>query len=98
MRWFDVVTCPWNKVKGIKSQGRYACATKMFGFLETVWHHFSGKEFQDMMRSSADAAWGGVSQGGQAVKFHWRQAGWDMGIDSYKETGFYDVTVSRDGR
>ena len=95
---FDVVTCPWNKVKGIKSQGRYACATKMFGFLETVWHHFSGKEFQDMMRSSADAAWGGVSQGGQAVKFHWRQAGWDMGIDSYKETGFYDVTVSRDGR
>ena len=95
---FDVVTCPWDKVKGIRSQGRYACATKMFGFLGTVWHHFSGRRFEYMMRNSSDAAWGGESQGGQAVSFHWRQMGWDMGIDSYKETGFYDVTVSRDGR
>ena len=95
---FDVVTCPWENQAGIRSQGAFACATKMFGFLETVWHHYSGKGFQMMMRTSADAAWGGKSKGGQAVKFHWRQAGWDMGIDSYKETGFYDATVSRNGR
>ena len=27
---------------------------------------------------------------------HWRQVGWDAGVDRYEDAGFYDAQVTRD--
>ena len=68
--------------------------------LETVWHHFRGREFELMMSTTADAVWGNSAPAfkGRGTPFmtHWRQVGWDMGISDYLEGGYYDRTVTRD--
>ena len=103
-RGFDVLTCPWRNEQGIEAQTKYARKHGMFGVLETVWHHYRGREFAMMMESSACGAWGhgrttlgpGRGQGGPRFSTHWRQCGWDMGITDYSETGLYDRQVTRD--
>ena len=97
---FDVVTCPWRVEKGIVAQLKYAREKRLFGALQTVWHHFRGREFAMMMEASSNGAWGhgARSGGGWEPPFvtHWRQVGWDMKIDDYRETGLYDTQVTRD--
>ena len=103
-RGFDVLTCPWRNEKGIAAQMKYAKDRGLFGVLETVWHHYRGREFAMMMEASACGAWGhgrttlgpGRGQGGPRFATHWRQCGWDMGIKDYAETGFYGRQVTRD--
>ena len=98
----DVLTCPWRNEKGIMAQGAYARKHGMFGMLETVWHHYSGTEFQRMMEAASNAAWGDgkrhVEFWTQPGLFHtfWRQVGWDMGIKDHDETGFFGKQVTRD--
>ena len=99
---FDVLTCPWRNEKGIVAQSQYAKDRKLFGVLETVWHHYRGREFAMMMESSACGAWGhgrtqtGRHQGGPLFATHWRHCGWDMGVKDYSESGFYGSQVTRD--
>ena len=98
---FSTLTCPWREQKGIVAQSAYARTKGLFGVLETVWHHYRGREFAMMMETAAQGAWGegkakGWRQGGQVFAMHWRQCGWDMGIKDYAETGFYDHQVTRD--
>ena len=98
----DVLTCPWRNEKGIMAQGAYARKHGLFGMLETVWHHYSGTEFQRMMEAASNAAWGDgkrhVEFWTQPGLFHtfWRQVGWDMGIKDHNETGFFGKQVTRD--
>lgn len=97
---FDTVTCPWRAIEGIRAQGRYARSNGLFGILETVWHHFRGSEFADMMKESAEAAWGDGNRRGTVwvspFAVHWRQVGWDMGIADPREHGYYDTQVTRE--
>ena len=97
---FDTLTCPWRERKGIVAQSRYAREKGLLGVLETVWHHFRGREFELMMSTTADAVWGNSAPAfkGRGTPFmtHWRQVGWDMGISDYLEGGYYDRTVTRD--
>ena len=98
---FSTLTCPWRERKGIEAQTRYAREHRLFGVLETVWHHYRGREFAGMMIASANGAWGagrpaGQQRKGEVFATHWRQCGWDMGISDYAETGFYDRQVTRD--
>ena len=99
---FSVLTCPWRVPKGILAQARYAHEKRLFGILETVWHHYSGGEFAMMMESAACGGWGtepfNPGRRGRPFATHWRQVGWDMGIKDYLETGFYGKQVSRDGQ
>ena len=98
---FDVVTCPWRSVKGIAAQCAYAREKKLFGVLETVWHHFRGTEFSDMAMASANGAWRG-GKTGKCGKWttpfavHWRQLGWDMDVKDYSATGYYNSQVTRE--
>ena len=99
---FDVLTCPWREEKGILAQGATARQQGIFGLLETVWHHFRGHEFRCMMENAAHASWGEGrrpnefwTQPGPGVT-HWRQVGWDAGVDRYEDAGFYDAQVTRD--
>ena len=98
---FSVLTCPWRETKGISAQMRYTRERGLFGTLETVWHHYRGREFAMMMETAACGAWGEGQpkpwrQGGRLFATHWRQVGWDMGISDYADTGFYDHQVTRD--
>jgi hypothetical protein len=98
---FSTLTCPWREEKGIEAQMKYAREHRLFGTLETVWHHYRGREFAMMMETAANGAWGDGQpkkwrQGGRPFATHWRQVGWDMGISDYADTGFYDRQVTRD--
>ena len=96
----DVLTCPWRAEKGIVAQMQYAKEKKLFGVLETVWHHFRGREFARMMEASSNGAWGHgtriISEWTPPFLTHWRQVGWDMGVNEYRETGLIDAQVTRD--
>ena len=98
---YSTVTCPWDDIKAIGLQGEYARKTGLFGVLETVWHHFRGLHFGQMIEAGANAGWnGGAREAGAwstpaPFVTHWRQTGWDMGITAFSETGFYDTTVTR---
>ena len=97
---YSVLTCPWREKKGIAAQARYAVDKGLFGVLETVWHHYSGLEFVNMVEISACGAWGATrndpNRRGRPFAINWRRCGWDMGVPAYEETGFYDRQVSRD--
>ena len=96
---FDVVTCPWDDLAAIPAQGEYAQKDRLFGLLETVWHHFQGNRFGKMMAESACAAWGAEWRDRDVWNLpaaHWRQMGWDMGVDSRDETGFVHKQVTHD--
>ena len=97
---FDTLTCPWRDQQGIRAQGRYARERGMFGMLETVWHHFRGQEFADMMMVAAQTAWG-EGEFERTVwttpfAVHWRQVGWDMGLVDPREHGYYTKQVTRE--
>ena len=85
---FDVVTCPWRNIKGVESQCQFARERRLFGVLETVWHHFRSSEFAQMSVVAANGTWDGgkVAEHGvwtSPFAVHWRQIGWDMGIKNY---------------
>ena len=97
---FRTVTCSWNNLEGIVAQGKFAREHKLFGFMETLWHHYRGQEFVEMMRLSAQAAWNGKEPYGSVwcnpFATHWRQTGWDQGIRDWREHGYNDGQVTRD--
>jgi len=83
-----------------RAQAKYVRENGFPGMLETIWHHFVGSRFGNMMQTASHAGWGrGEPKSGHWTSpfaTHWRQIGWDMGIDTYSETGFYTDQVSRD--
>ena len=93
----DTVTCPWNKPDGIRAQAAFAREKGLFGVLETTWHHVRGAEYGRTIQAAACGAWGrGEALNDVLYANAWRQVGWDAGVDSYSETGWYDNQVSRD--
>lgn len=95
---FDTLTCPWEDVSGIRAQTRHACEQKLFGVLETTWHHFYGECFARMVQIAACGAWGGDDRGARIARFAraWRHCGWDMKRTDYRTTGLYDTQVTRE--
>jgi len=60
---FDVLVCPWEAGAGIDALARTAAEEKLFGFLETTWHHINRRHlYHTFFFLSGDAAWnGGIS-------------------------------------
>lgn len=90
---FDTIVCPWNVRTGIESLGALAKEEKLFGLLETTWHHLDGATMRTMFATGARAAWGTDHSGYDAgeVDGHLRQVGWDMDKSryGYEQTGIY---------
>ena len=92
---FDVLTCPWDDTKGIDAQGRFAQAHPWCGYLGTVWNHYYGSNFCQLLVHGACAAWGGDPQ---PFRKPWdarimtllRQVQWDMPVASRVECGIFD--------
>lgn len=92
-RGFDVLTCPFFDEDGIAAQGAYAQRKGLLGLMETSWAEASGQKFARRIEAAACAAWGeqrektGRRQGGLLFYTHWRQCGWDMGVNDFAEAG-----------
>ena len=89
---FDTLFCPWNNIRGQRSQAKAAAARGLMGCIQTVWHH--GYRYPDMMLFfgyGAQASWNPENflygYNGN-LTHHFRQICQDMGIDSYEECGF----------
>jgi len=94
---FDTLTCPWEETDGIRAQAKYAREKGLFGILETTWHHFGGERFPRMIQLSACGAWGrGEEVASGAFAKTWRQCGWDMSAQGYRECGWYDTQSCRE--
>ena len=97
---FDTVTSPWKDLGGVDAQFAHARKTALFGGLQTIWHHFRGQEFGDMMGHAAQGGWGEgtMPKPGWMSPFsaHWRQVGQDMGVRDRADQGFYRTEVTRE--
>lgn len=95
---FDVVVCPWNVRAGIESLGKLACDEKLFGLLETTWHHLDGAEMRTIFATGARSAWGTAHSGYDVgeVDSHLRQVGWDMDLERYRyeQTGVVPFQIT----
>ena len=60
---FDVLVCPWEVKTGIYALAKTAKDNKLFGFLETTWHHLYGINYDLMFYHAGNSAW----NGGEAV-------------------------------
>ena len=97
---YDAVTCPWNDIKGLRAQAAYARKQRIFGLLQTTWHHYWGIEFADMMVEASVGAWSDRPFDGRSIEWldfatHWRQCSQDAGVTDFKETGYSDNQTVR---
>ena len=56
---FDVLVCPWEVKTGIYTLAKTAKDNKLFGFLETTWHHVYSTKMDLMFYQAGNAAWNG---------------------------------------
>ncbi|MBO5254498.1 MAG: family 20 glycosylhydrolase [Opitutales bacterium] len=56
---FDVIVCPWEVKTGIYALAKSAKDNKLFGFLETTWHHVYSTKMDLMFYQAGNAAWNG---------------------------------------
>lgn len=99
-RGYDVITCPWNNLEGIRRQSAYARQNRIFGLLQTTWHRFGGTEFADMMLEASFGAWSDRSalfRNDARLEFatHWRECTHDAGIRDFAEAGYTDNQAHR---
>ena len=60
---FDVIVCPWEVKTGIYALAKSAKDNKLFGYLETTWHHIYGINYDLMFFHGGNSAW----NGGEAI-------------------------------
>jgi len=99
-RGYDTLTCPWNNIEGIRAQAAFARRERIFGLLQTTWHHYWGTEFADMMVEAAVGAWSNRSLAGGSSEWldfatHWRQCAHDAGVKDFEEFGYTDNQTFR---
>lgn len=56
---FDVIVCPWEVKTGVYALAKSAKDNKLFGFLETTWHHVYSTKMDLMFYQAGNAAWNG---------------------------------------
>ena len=73
-----------------------------FGIIETTWHHMRGRDWVNMFRYGAAAAWGTPVRGGKhgpTPQFDTefanalRMVGRDMKVTGYRDTGHVEYQV-----
>ena len=101
---FPVVGCPWLNFNAMKPMADYISEIGGFGFLETTWHHLRGRDWVQMYRFGAAAAWGaqlseraayygGTPQSDVMFDRALRMVGHDMKLTDYRDTGHSSYQV-----
>ena len=96
---FPVAGCPWMNYNSMKPMSDYLVANDCFGFIETTWHRLRGKEWENMFKSAAHAAWGSPVSHGVSFQRSLRLVSRDMKIKNYLDTGYinYQIPPSYNG-
>jgi hypothetical protein len=90
---FSVAGCPWRNYKAMMPMANHLVKINGFGFVETTWHHLSGKEWEQMFMSAAPAAWGSSVSHGVSFERSLRLVGADMKVSDYLDTGHLNNQV-----
>ncbi|MBP5621538.1 MAG: family 20 glycosylhydrolase, partial [Thermoguttaceae bacterium] len=93
---FEVISCPWKDLNGIRSLGANVVEKKSFGILCTTWHVFYGDTMRNILVVGANWSWGTRYRGssyGDAFNTHLRQALRDATHKEYRTNGIYDWQV-----
>ena len=95
---FPVAGCPWRNYNAMKPMADFIAKIGGFGIIETTWHHLRGKDWVQMYRYGASAAWGtpvrkGMPQFDSEFANALRMVGHDMNIKDYRDTGHVDYQV-----
>ncbi len=83
---YDVVTSPWENVKATTVQAKAASEAGALGILGTTWHHVYKRVIGDQFVPCAAGGWGTRPET-YGFADHWRQMGWDAGVDDYDNCG-----------
>ena len=89
---YDVVTSPWENARGTMAQAKAAVAAGALGILGTTWHHVYKRMIQDQFVPCAAAGWG-TEPDAAGFDGHWRQMGWDTGVERYDDCGIVTEQV-----
>ena len=90
---FSVAACPWTNGDVMKSMADHIVKIGGFGFIETTWHHLRGKEWENMYKWSAYAAWGSPVSHDVPFQRSLRLVGNDMKVTDYLDTGYLNYQV-----
>ena len=82
-----VAGCAWTNDKAIKAMADHIVKIGGFGFIETTWHHLRGKNWENMYKGAAFAAWGSPVSHGVSFQRSLRLVGHDMKVTDYLDTG-----------
>ena len=91
---YDVLCSPWESVTGTAAQAKAAQAAGALGLLGTTWHHVYKRAIANQFVPTAAGAWGTEADSYGFID-HWRQMGWDMGVDDYDDCGYVTEQVPR---
>ena len=91
---YDVLCSPWESVTGTAAQAKAAQAAGALGLLGTTWHHVYKRAIANQFVPTAAGAWGTEADSYGFID-HWRQMGWDMGVDNYDDCGYVTEQVPR---
>lgn len=98
---FEVVSCPWRNIEGIKSLAQKTLDKNGYGILCTTWHMFYGNDMKNILVEGASSAWGNVYRGSnsdkqQAFNRHLRQASRYIPNKTYRTGGVNDWQVFKE--
>ena len=83
---YDVVTSPWEDIGGTMAQAKAAAEAGALGILGTTWHHVYKRTIGKQFVPCAAGGWGTEPET-YGFADHWRQMGWDTGVDDYGDCG-----------
>ena len=85
---FSVAGCPWKNYKAMMPMANHLVKIDGFGFIETTWHHMRGKDWENMYKHGAHAAWGSPVSHDVSFQRSLRLVGNDMKVTDYLDTGY----------
>ena len=85
---FSVAGCPWTNYKAMMPMANHLVKINGFGFVETTWHHLRGKDWENMYKQGAYAAWGSPVSHDVSFQRSLRLVGNDMKVTDYLDTGY----------
>lgn len=95
---FELLTCPWTNVEGIRSLSKKTIEKNCTGTLYTTWHKFYGQNMRNILIEGALSAWGVPYRAAHSEKIgtfnrHLRQASFSIQNKTYRTGGDVDWQV-----
>lgn len=92
---YEVLSCPWNDVSGIKAQSEYVQKNGIDGVLGTLWHHNYGPNMRNSFITLSNSVWNSDPETNPNIDFytHLRQISWDMKIKKQENFGIFNNEV-----